>query len=206
MVPLGLLRKAEAPLSGASIERYGFKFQLPNEEIDRTLGGDSSADVVFRNGGYLMVRNTSRDSGILPFVINEEHAQRLLGQDTIRSKFKLMQAVMSATPEQAKWWRFRSLENQRVEYLLLTKFSALTQFPPTHSFTLGPIYAIAYGECRGFQIGDPDVPPYEAHVDLFDKADRYFAFDITGPEGHGQVLTQEEINGFVASIRPDSNH
>lgn len=206
MVPLSLPRKGEAPLSDASIDRYGFKFQLPNEEIVKTIRGELTTVVVFSNGGDLVVPNTSRDAGIFAFVTNGEHAQRLLGQDLNDSKFKVMKAVMSATPEQAKWWRFRSSDNERVEYLLGTKFSVLTQSASPHAFTLGPIYTIAFGEFCGFQLGNPDVPPYETHLDLFDGDDRYFAFDITGPEGHGQVLTQEEINSIVDSIRPAPDH
>jgi hypothetical protein len=206
MVPISLPTKGEAPLSDASFDRYGFKFQLPNVEIVKTIGGELTTVVLFRNGGDLMVRNTSRDAGIFAFVTNDKRAQRLFGQDVSHSKFKLMQAAMSATPEQAKWWRFRSSENERVEYLLGTKFSALTLSASPHAFTLGPIYTIAYGGFRGFQLGNPDVPPYEAHLDLFDGADRYFVFDITGREGHGQVITQEEINAIVDSIRPSSDH
>jgi len=52
---------------------------------------------------------------------------------------------------------------------------------------------------------NPDVAPYEAHIDLLDLADRHFAFDVTGPEGHGEVLTQTEINAIVASIQPPSD-
>lgn len=206
MAPLSLPAKAEAPLSDASIDRYGFKFQLPNKEIVKTIGGELITLVLFRDGGDLIVRNTSRDAGIFALLTNDKRAQRLLGQDVNHSEFKLIQAVMSATPEQAKWWRFRSSENERVEYLLGMKLSALTQSASPHAFTLGPIYSIAYGKFRGFHLGNPDVPPYETHLDLFDGADRYFAFDITGPEGHGQVLTQEEINAIVDSIRPTSDH
>lgn len=44
------------------------------------------------------------------------------------------------------------------------------------------------------------------HLDLFDGADRHFAFDVIGREGHGQVLTQAEINAVVASIHPTADH
>jgi len=90
--------------------------------------------------------------------------------------------------------------------MLLIKSSLLTGFGSLHSFTLGPIYTISAGGLRGFQIGDPDDPPYEAHLDLFDGADRHFAFDVYGREGHGQVLTQAEINAVVASIHPIAGH
>jgi hypothetical protein len=71
-----------------------------------------------------------------------------------------------------------------------------------HALTIRPIYTIASGEFSGFQFGDPNIPPYDTRIDLFDAANRHPAFDISGLEGHGQVVTQEEINAMVASIRP----
>ena len=206
IVPADLPTKAGAPLSNATIDLYGFRVPLPNEEIAKTFQGDYVTLVRFRNGGFLTINNPSQHSGILEFAVSDKRAERLVGQEVIRSKFKLMQAAMWAVPEQTKWWRFRSLENERVEYLLITKFSVLTGFGSPHSFTLGPIYTISAGRFRGFQIGNPDVPPYEAHLDLFDGDDQHFAFDVSGAEGHGQVLTQAEINAVVASIRPTPDH
>ena len=75
-----------------------------------------------------------------------------------------------------------------------------------HSLSVRPIYTIANGEFRGYQFGDPDNPPYDTHIDLFDGDSRHLAFDISGLEGHAQVLTQEEINAMVASIQPTSDH
>jgi hypothetical protein len=63
---------------------------------------------------------------------------------------------------------------------------------------------MSYGDFRGFQFGDPSKAPYDTHVDLFDSSDRHFAIDVGGEEGHGQVLTQEELNAVVASILPST--
>jgi hypothetical protein len=103
-----------------------------------------------------------------------------------------------------KWWRFHTRINERTDYLVITKFSILSSIASPHFATLGPIYPISAGMFRGFQIGNPDVSPYEARLDLFDGGDRHFAFDVSGPEGHGRVLTQPEVNAMVASIRPIS--
>lgn len=154
------------------------------------------------NGGILESQNMSQGFDMLEFTISEKHAQQMLGEELVRSKFSLMQAAMLATPEQAKWWRFRTLANQRVGRLLITKFSAISQLASLHSLTIRPIYRVSSGKVRGFQVGNPDVAPYEAHVDLFDAADRHFALDVTGSDGHGQVLTQAEINAIFASIQP----
>ncbi len=206
IVPAELPTKAGAPLSNATIDLYGFRVSLPNDEVTRTVQGDSITMILFRNGGNLMIHNPSHASAILESAISDRVAQKLVGQEAIQSKFKLMQAAMGATPEQAKWWRFHNFENERIEFPLLAKFSLLTGFGSPHAFTLGPIYTISAGGFRGFQIGYPDDPPYEAHLDLFDGADRHFAFDVIGREGHGQVLTQAEINAVVASIQPTADH
>ena len=161
--------------------------------------------VPFPNGGFLECQDLARDRGMLEFTIGDKHAQRLLGEEVLRSKFSLMQAAMWATPDQVKWWKLRTLANERSEYLLFTKFLAVSQIASLHSLTIRPIYTIASGEFRGFQVGNPDAAPFEARVDLFDAADRHFAFDVTGRDGHGQVLTQTEINAIVASIRLTPN-
>ena len=148
----------------------------------------------------------SEDSLVLASVHSDNNAEKLLGREMLHSQFTLMQAAMLVTPEQVKWWRFRSSQNERASLLLVLKFVALTESSPVHTLTICPVYTIASGEFRGFQLGNPDVPPYDARIDLFDGADRHLAFDIWGVEGHGQVLTQEEINAMVASIRPVPDH
>jgi len=204
LVPVDIPTKAQAPLSNASIDRYGFKIQLPNREISKTHEFDSITTASFRNGGGLMVHNTSSEEvvGLLISAFKEnKRAESLFGRELLRSDFKLMQAAMSATPEQVKWWHFRSLQNQRTEALLMLKFGALVACrQPFESSSA--IYAISFGEFRGYQCGNPDAPPYDAHIDVFDDASRHFAMTISGIRGHGQVITQEELNAMVASIRP----
>lgn len=206
IVPKELPTKATAPLSNVTIDSYDFRVPLPNEEVTRTIRGDLITMVLFRKDGNLMIHNPSRESGILEITTSDKRAERWVGQVAIHSKFKLMQAAMWTTPEQAKWWRFHNLANERVEYLLGTKFFLLTGIGSRYAFTLGPIYTISAGGFRGFQIGNADVAPYDAHLDLFDGSDRHLVVDVQGPEGHGQVLTQAEINAVVASIRPISDH
>jgi hypothetical protein len=112
-----------------------------------------------------------------------------------------MEAAMSATPDQVKWWRFRSKENERSELLVMTKFFALTQIHSVSSAKVCCLYRIELGDVRGFQFGSPEVAPHNIHVDVFDAADRHFHFDIFGSDGHGPVLTQSEVNAIVGSIR-----
>jgi hypothetical protein len=109
---------------------------------------------------------------------------------------------MSATPNQVKWWRFRSYQNRKNLLLRLTKFFAFNSATLRDPFSAHPIYTVSFGEYRGFQIGDPSVPPYEASIELFDKSDQSLSLNLIGLEGHEQVITQEELNAFIASIHP----
>jgi hypothetical protein len=204
LIPVSLSSETEAPLSNSSIEQFGFEFRLPNKGTARKF--DQEVLVEFPSGRLEFPRSLSdEDSVIFEPVHSDNDAKNLLGPELLQSKYKLLQAAMSATPERVKWWRFRSSQNKRAALLLFIKFAALTEFNPMHSLAVRPIHTIASGEFRGFEFGDPDRPPYDAHVDLFDGATRRLAFDISGGDGHGQVLTQEEINAMVASIRLTSD-
>lgn len=150
-----------------------------------------------------MSSNLSRDTGMIESTLNEKDAHKLLGEEVLRSRFSLLQAAMQVTPDQVKWWKLRNLANERAEFLLFTKFSELAKISlPSPNVT--SIYKIESGKFRGFQLGNPDVAPYETHVDVFDEADRHYEFDVTGAKGHGVVLTQMEINAMIASIQPAS--
>jgi hypothetical protein len=202
LLPVSLSDKVEAPLSSAIVEGHGFEIKFPKDVAINTA---EDTMIVQSRDGQIWIKNAPSDVNDLVFVAflkNDRGAQELLEPWLLRSKFKLMQAVMSTTPDQVKWWRLRSRQNQRAEFLLLAKLTVLVG--SVHRLT--PIYAISSGEIRGFQLGNPNVPPYEAHLDLFDASDRHFSLDVMGPEGHGQVLTQEEINAIVASIQPISDH
>ena len=204
IIPMSLASKAESSLSNSSIEHDGFIFRLPDKGIATTIG---QVTLVGFPNGTLEFPSPLRDEDSLVFAaVHDDDAKRMLGSDMLHSQFKVMQAAMLVTPEQVKWWKFRSSQNRRAALLLLLKFVAITESDTGHLFAIRPIYTIASGEFRGFQLGNPDVPPYEARIDLFDHADRHLAFDIQGGDGHGQVLTQEEINAIVASIRPASDH
>ena len=89
------------------------------------------------------------DSVIFEPVHSDTGAKSLLGPELLQSKYKLLQAPMSATPDRVKWWRFRSSQNKRAALLLFIKFAALTEFNPMHSLAVRPIYTIASGEFRG---------------------------------------------------------
>jgi hypothetical protein len=209
IVPAGLSTNAQAPLSNATIDRFGFKFQLPKKEIVKTRDLRQITVVSFRDSGGLMFWDPSDDAApglwLLP-VRSDKRMERVLGQDIIRSRFKLMQAAMSTTPDQVKWWRFCSAQNERAQLLLEIKSYVLMACSPHLESAPSPVYFITVDDFRGFQCGNPDVAPYDVNIELFDGADRRFALNIAGQQGHKQILTQEELNAIVASIRPSPSN
>ena len=204
-IPAIASSQMQARLSNASFDHYGFKFLLPNREVGRTYAGETETTIFFTNRGLLIVRNPQPFdvANLLPIVKKDKRVEQLLGQELAQSNMNLMQAALSATPKQVKWWRFRSAQNQREEILLTLKFYMFIACSTVPDLSMkAPVYSIAFGAFRGIQCGDPNAPPYDAHIDVFDQDNRHFSLDITGPTGHGQVLTQEELNAMVASIRP----
>jgi hypothetical protein len=204
VVPSNLPTQKAAPLSGEGTDCCGFRLLLPDNEVERTYKVKDEMMVWLRDGGMLLIRNESPEFDFYQSLSSNPEVKKVLGPDMLQSKLKLMQAAMSATPDQAKWWRFRSPQNEKVECLLTVKFLSLPSAAKYHAN--GPMYKVASGQFRGFEQGSPDIPPYAAHLDLFDETDRHFTLDLDGPKNHGQVLTQEEVNAIVASIRPTADH
>jgi hypothetical protein len=204
LIPAEPPSKSQATLSNTTIDRYGFEFQIPK---DATLSSTSFKYMTILQfpSGAMRINNPSRDQREwTPILVvrDDKQAQKLLGNELLHSNFNLIQAAMLTTPDQVKWWRFRSSQNERADSLLLAKFLIVENSFPIQALTSSSIYSISAGEMRGFQFGDPTTPPYEVHLDLFDKSDRHLALDIVAAREHAQVLTQEEINAIVASIHP----
>lgn len=204
-IPACVSTQAQAPLSNRSFDGYGVKFLLPKRPISRTHVSETSTVIFVSVGGLLIVSNPQPfdTANLLPIIKRDKRVEQLLGQELAQSNTKLMRAALSATPEQVKWWRFRSRQNERENLLLTLKFYTLTGCSSSlHLFMTAPVYTTAFGAFHGVQCGNPDAAPYDAHIDVFDEDNRHFSLDVVGQTGHGQVLTQEELNAMIASIRP----
>lgn len=207
LIPTELPSKVEVQLSSSSIDHFGVEFRLPNNATVIAKKFQHSTFAQFPNGTFEFLGPLDdQDSIVFASVRDDKDAQKLLTPEMLHSRMKLLQAAMSVAPEQVKWWRLRSSRNRETELLLEIKFVALTEYSALHSLDIRPIYTISISDFRGFQFGDPGRAPYDTHVDLFDSSDRHFAFDISGTDGHGQVLTQEAVNAIIASIRLGSEH
>jgi hypothetical protein len=105
-----------------------------------------------------------------------------------------MAAELAATPSQVKWWSTRTTKARSLILLNLKSMEVLE--------TTNRIYLQTSEEMHGFQIGDPALSPYKVELDLYDRSDRRYRILIAGKDLTHQVMTQAEINGMVASLRP----
>lgn len=195
MVPTFPADKSVAHLSGDRIERFGFTIQLPWKEIalDRTFS--NTAFLTSKSDAVIEVRSPSGSFDSAKSMRDWANGVPALQEESLRTNYALVSAVMAEKPEQVKWWRTPG-QNARDLNLLIRKY-----FDFQHC---GALYSVNFGEVRGIQQGSPAVAPYDVKLDLFDSADKHYEITM-GPRMHDRpVVTQAEINAMVASLRPIS--
>jgi hypothetical protein len=196
-IPIVPPDKSVAILQGERIERFGFSMHLPWKDIYRDTTLQDVALISSNNGGAIEIHPASarHDSGATMRLMADEVAA-LRDNQSLRTNYALTVAAMGAKPAQVKWWKTRG-QNAKDVNLLLMKLLV-------ESDCQGPLYAIQFGEMRGFQPGNPSAAPYCAKLDLFDGADRLYEIRIDEYPERAPVITQAEINAMVASVRPIS--
>jgi hypothetical protein len=189
-LPVALADRSLATLTGFQIEMYGFAVQAPWSNMGTIRMASDVAIAPFPDQHVAMMLFKPGDDDF-EVRMGSEAAH---GRDESKgiSSYNLMYAEMMSTPDQVKWWNGRD-ENEARSFLLEMK-----------SFTIGnlrDIYSVSAGGLRGFQAGDPAIPPYRVRLDLFDSADRHYQIRIESTDKHGPVISQAQINAMVASIR-----
>jgi hypothetical protein len=194
IVPAVLPDQSVAPLSGMIVQTYGFSFQTPWNESAKVKNGKSVYLLAFPEGGVgVLVFNPSRAFESARMMRDDPRKAQILGEKTVHSSYDLMAAEMWTKPEQVKWWN-PPTQNARYSILLSMKSMELGDD--------GAVYAVNFGQVRGFQEGNPAVPPYRVHLDLFDAADHHYEIQIAVQNDSRSVLTQAQVNAMVASLRP----
>ncbi len=187
-----------AELAGSRIERFGFSFQVPWENVEQDRTAKSIAVVSFKEGGELLIFDPVFEADGAKNMRGTTSQQQkvmsdVLGSRTLSSNYDLMAAEVQATPAEVKWWATRT-QNTRNIIMLMNK--------STNIGDADVIYTISSSSMRGFQYGDPSVPPYVVKLDLFDGADKHYKIMVTGKNQHRSVISQAQINALVASVHP----
>jgi len=200
VVPIPVPDKSIAKLEGPRIEQFDFSFQVPWQEVEQQKTGKMISALTFKEGATLLIINPSTALDNKRIVQGGETAGQdanairgVLGARALSSNYDLMAAELEATPAQVKWWATRR-ENVRSMVLLGLKSMEANE--------ANAIYKASNDEMHGFQIGNPALAPYRVRILLFDRNDRRYEIWINVHQGRVQVLSQAEVNGIVASIRP----
>jgi hypothetical protein len=185
-------------LSGPRIERFGFSFQVPWNEMLTNHSGKDAASLGFEGGAAVLLFDPASavdGAKIERGTTDKDHAlmNLVLGTKALSSNYDLMAAAVQATPNDVKWWASR-VHNTGSLLLLENKNMDLVDVNSIHPVTAGAV--------RGFQFGDPDTAPYVVSLKLFDSSDRQYWILITGMHVHHSVITQGAINALIASLQP----
>ena len=194
LVPVALLDKSLATLSGVRVEKYGFSLQTPWKEITHDKSERGVYPVSFMNDGAgMMLFDPSGSLDSAASMREIAKTRGILDTSTPHSNARLMGEAIAATPEDVAWWKPPS-RNARSLALLEIKTLTLRNF--------GALYTVASGEMHGYQEGNPSIAPYRVQLNLFDSSDRHYEIWITSKVGQGPAFSQAEVNAMVASFKP----
>jgi hypothetical protein len=127
--------------------------------------------------------------------VNYQKFAAIFSVSPIENNFALFSAVYGAAPS-AVSPLMNGLDAERLHTLLGWKLAFgpdLTESGPFHSFD--------YGTIKGFQFGEPANEKPVA-VRAFDDKNRQFRYIFVVPGGSNAVITQEQINTAVGTLRP----
>jgi hypothetical protein len=201
LVPQPLRDKSIANLKdGMTIARFGYSVQVPWAKAKVVKDYPSVAVRGFEDGSSLMIFNPADHIDVLTMHSGNEAAVReayrpLLGDQATKSHFGYAQVELNTRPGEVSL--FHSRRSNARSYMLLSMKSLDIPKGVTE------IYTISSPSLRGFQFGDPQLSPTFIELLLFDGRDRALELIFKGPRGGTRpVLTQEQINAMVASMRP----
>jgi len=185
---------------GMSISCFGYVIQVPWATTKVMKDFKTVAIFGFADGSSLQIFDPADHMDMLKATPADEAAQReglrpLLGDDAVRSHYDYANAELYARPNEIAFFHSRH-RNARAMMLLTMKSMDIPEGTTV-------IYSVTDAHIRGFQFGDPKKVPMLIQLLLFDDHDRAMKLTLKGPRGSTQpVLTQEQINAIIASVRP----
>jgi hypothetical protein len=199
MTPQPLKDTTVADLKGGVIIHcFGYSVQVPWTKTKVVRDWKDMSFRSFDDGPTVVLEDHPTD--ILTSPAGEEASTRkawgsLLGDHATRSHYDYAAVELNTRPSDVSFFHSRHANFR--DYMLLVMKSV--EIPHDSS----AIYSIAAGQFRGFQFGDPQKLPSSVELLLFDGHDRALKLTLRGPkDGTRPALTQEQINGIVASIKP----
>ena len=197
VVPQPLTNLALVDLSGGTATgQFGYTARLPWNKVSARRDFKSAISIGFDGGaGALLMNPADATNGLDMYrgsAQQEAAARKLLGDKAFQSRFDFFATELQASPADMGLLHSRA-RNARAMMLLGLKGMEVSKGTTT-------IYPVSSSSVRGFQIGDPRTTPQLVRLILFDQKDRKIEIILHGPKT-GPGLTQEQVNGIVASVQ-----
>lgn len=192
--PVPLPDQRMAPLTGASVYPFSLRIQTPWSQLG-TITSNFNVDYIpFPKERVEMTVFEPYADSLATKMWDDVKGAHDRGNGNIVGgpNYALLAAELMATPDQVKWWKTPA-ENEPDLFLLEQKSMRLGD--------IRDIYIVSPSGLRGFQEGNPAVPPYRVRVDLFDSDDRHYQLRIESEDNHGPALSQAELNAMIASLQ-----
>ena len=171
-VPQQLLNNAVSTTPGKSVSQFGYQFEIPCPDIDRTILRGHMVSFHCINERTLTFYDPD---------FSKPELFHHVSYDSIASS-------LNAVPGQLSLLHSRS-SNQRLLGLLLDKSKNVMKAD-------GHIYLIDRTNLRGFQLGDPS-DSFLSNFEFFDNQNRHIRFWIASKTS----LSQEQINRTIESLK-----
>jgi hypothetical protein len=195
VMPQPLINLALADLSsGIAIEQFGYTVRFPWSKVNVRRDFKSATSLGFEGGaGVLLMNPADAINGLDAYRGSQEATMRkLVGDKAFQSRFDFFATELQSSPADMGLLHSRA-RNARAIVLLGLKGMEVDKGTTA-------IYPVSSSSVRGFQIGDPKTTPQLVRLILFDHKDREMEIILHGSKT-GPGLTQEQVNGIVASVQ-----
>jgi hypothetical protein len=202
-VPRQLGDTKASTADGRTMEYYGYRFDVPWKEIDRSWDEERTVEVRFKTGQSVRFYNPQflQDDLISGNTAKEDrdYFVQAFGTSVRKSKYDQFEAIVSTTPSQ--WSPFRSRTGFARVYILLDIKGLWFE----HNAVSPDIFSFKTKGYRGFEFSGLSHDWQNVVVNLFDETDHRCRIDILGDARSGVRLTQPEINRVLQSFGPRSS-
>src|SRR5260370_11222581 len=185
---------------GVKLSSGVLEFEVPWSDLDtsRVVTEHNFAVFVFRSGIGISFFGPTQGLLSEPKFLSEpklrEGFRSVFGSEAAQSNFALLKAELEATPAQIKPWTRR---HKAVQTCVLLNLKAST----LRGGETG-VFTIQQNGWRGFQFDDPAQKPKRVELDLYDLLDRQRMLGFSLAKGSEAVITQQDINRVLQTLRP----
>jgi hypothetical protein len=198
IVPVPLPNTSISQESGATVEFFGYDFEVPWQDAGSKQEGAIAMVSSKSNRAGVIFFDPASESGIVKLMKETpggrpEYLYPLYGKQNAKSEYDLAHATLNSSPSQLSLIFPWSKEVYAANLLLMKEV-----------YTLGPgaaLYSFQFGHFRGFQQGNPERDK-RVEVQAYDAEDRKFRLVFSSDVNPKGVLKQTDINRVLQTLHP----